>query len=235
MKRFLVCILLLVITGGLILLLGFIDYKTGDASNSFWTYFVLLLLMIGFVYFMSKRKNPITLTDEESKAPVVAFQDFSNHFDWIIVWERALFIIFGMVLYPFRVELVQVMFGEMPFGTLIDKVSLFYSMMGNHVTFWLLMILWIGVCVASIKRLSSNKYVIDGDTLVVQEWRNYKPEQEIRIPMYSIDEVYIVGSRLPLFPCLGIKVGDVERKFASFHGEELGKAILQHKQSLTSK
>ena len=79
-------------------------------------------------------------------------------------------------------------------------------------------------------RYGKNKYIVDGDMFIIQENRIWKKEEEIRIPINSIDELYVRGfARWSLHPNLVIKVDGIEKILACSNGKEIGKAILKHK------
>ena len=81
-------------------------------------------------------------------------------------------------------------------------------------------------------RQARNTYIIEGDTLIIQENFIFKTEDEIRIPIACIDAVYTSSNWAPN-PLLWIKVNGVLRRCYSFpHSFELGKAILKHKHAI---
>ena len=105
--------------------------------------------------------------------------------------------------------------------------------MSTSVVWWLVVIMAIAVFLRTMMQTAKNKYIIDGDTLIIQENLIYKTEEEIRIPIACIDEVYTSSNWAPN-PYLWIKVNGVTRRCYSFpHARELGKAILRHKHALT--
>ena len=82
------------------------------------------------------------------------------------------------------------------------------------------------------KRMARNKYIIDGDTLIVQENTLLKAEEEIRIPLDTIDEVYLRFGGTG-FSGLYLNIQGIKRRLnTSTDSLALGKAILQHKRAL---
>ena len=84
------------------------------------------------------------------------------------------------------------------------------------------------------RRKNNNKYIIDGDTLIIQENRIFKTEEELRIPLDTIDEVYMRFNGTG-YSGLYLNVQGIKRRLnTSTDSLALGKAILQHKQRITA-
>ena len=104
----------------------------------------------------------------------------------------------------------------------------------TSVSWWLIVPITIAIWLRAMMQNAKNKYVIDGDTLIIQENFILKTEEKIRIPIDCIEDVY-TSSKWALNPYLWIKVNGVTRRCHSYpHSLELGKAILRHKHALSS-
>jgi len=102
----------------------------------------------------------------------------------------------------------------------------------KSISFWVVMVVLAVLTVIGYKRMARNKYIIDGDTLIVQENRTFKAEEEIRIPLDTIDEVYLRYHGTGLSG-LYLNVQGIKRRLnTSTDSLALGKAILQHKRTL---
>ena len=104
----------------------------------------------------------------------------------------------------------------------------------KSISFWVVMVVLAVLIVISYKRMARNKYIIDGDTLIVQENTLFKAEEEIRIPLDTIDEVYMRFNGTG-YSGLYLNVQGIKRRLnTSTDSLALGKAILQHKQRITA-
>ena len=104
----------------------------------------------------------------------------------------------------------------------------------KSISFWVVMVVLAVLTVIGYKRMARNKYIIDGDTLIIQENRTFKAEEEIRIPLDTIDEVYMRFNGTG-FSGLYLNVQGIKRRLnTSTDSLALGKAILQHKQRITT-
>ena len=201
-----------------------------------WIGHLLLYAYIGISIYLESRKTPVTLTEEEMQAPVPERQDFSPKTTkprWIglAIGIPAFFVV--MFLCTFSALGLYEVFKGAPFKETLIKHLQLYGILFQSITFWVVMIALGVFAVISYKRMSGNKYIIDGDTLIVQENTLLKAEEELRIPLDTIDEVYIrnntgIGG-------LYLSIQGIKRRLnTGLNSLALGKAILQHKQRITT-
>ena len=196
-----------------------------------------LLIMVGLLvlfaliwYKMWRRTVPVVLTDEERKAPVPDYQDFSNG----VAWQDYAYMM-GSTYYVFFIEAVSRAFivaGSMDqaLQKIADNAFRLMEVPGFVIVLVLLIAISVGMVAWWIVLLTRNKYIIDGDTLIIQENKPFNREEELRIPIDSIDSVEMIGSDFVLYPSLRLKINGVERNlFNHINSIALGKAILQHK------
>lgn len=188
---------------------------------------VLVLLVW---YKMWRRTVPVVLTDEERKAPVPDYQDFSKG----VVWQDYAYMI-GSTYYVFFIEAVSHAFFatgsvDLALQKVADNAFRLMEVPGFVIVLVLLIAISVGFIAWMIVLLTRNKYIIDGNTLIIQENKPFNREEELRIPIDSIDSVEIIGSDFYLYPSLRLKINGVERNlFNHINSIALGKAILQHK------
>ena len=198
-------------------------------------FYSLILLGISVLfalvsYKMWRRTVPVVLTDEERKAPVPDYQDFSNG----VVWQDYAYMI-GSTYYVFFIEAVSHAFFatgsvDQALQKIADNAFRLMEVPVLVTILALLIAISVGLVAWWIVLLTRNKYIIDGDTLIIQENKPFNREEELRIPIDSIDSVEIIGSDFFLYPSLRLKINGVERNlFGHANSIALGKAILQHK------
>ena len=200
-----------------------------------WISFVLLFAYFGVFYYIESRKTPITLSEEEMQAPVPERQDFSpkiTRMRWkgLIIGIPAFFAI--MLILPFTYIGMYDIFKGAPFMETLIKFCQIELILLKSISFWVVMVVLAVLTVISYKRMARNKYIIDGDTLIVQENTLFKAEEEIRIPLDTIDEVYMRFNGTG-YSGLYLNVQGIKRRLnTSTDSLALGKAILQHKRAL---
>ena len=202
-----------------------------------WISFVLLFAYLGVFYYIESRKTPITLSEEEMQAPVPEQQDFSPKTAkprWIGLAIGIPAIFAFMFILPFaHIGMYDVFKGEPYMETLIMICQIELILL-KSISFWVAMVVLAVLTVISYKRMARNKYIIDGDTLIVQENTLLKAEEEIRIPLDTIDEVYMRFNGTG-YSGLYLNVQGIKRRLnTSTDSLALGKAILQHKQRITT-
>ena len=203
-----------------------------------WIGHLLLYAYIGITIYLESRKTPVTLTEEELQAPVPERQDFSPKITkprWIglAIGIPAFFVV--MFLFTFSALGLYEVFKGAPFKETLIKHLQLHGILFQSITFWVVMIALGVFAVISYKRMARNKYIIDGDTLIIQENRLFKTEEEIRIPLDTIDEVYMrfIGTG---YSGLYLNVQGIKRRLnTSSDPLALGKAILQHKRALSKR
>ena len=201
-----------------------------------WLHTILYLLVLAIIafpaWYIPFHKKRLTLTDDELQSPLIEHQDFSNS----NTWSNYVFVlvIFGMIPSGAFVSNITEMWLE---GKSWEAIWAFQMRVTKAIctspTWWLIVLMMVTIWLRTMMRTAKNKYIIDGDTLIIQENFIYKTEEEIRIPIACIDEVYTSSNWAPN-PYLWIKVNGVTRRCYSFpHARELGKAILRHKHALS--
>lgn len=201
-----------------------------------WIGHLLLYAYIGISIYLESRKTPVTLTEEELQAPVPERQDFSPKTTkprWIglAIGIPAFFVV--MFLFTFSVLGLYEVFKGAPFKETLIKHLQLYGILFQSITFWVVMIALGVFAVISYKRMSGNKYIIDGDTLIIQENRLFKTEEDIRIPLDTIDEVYMRFNGTG-YSGLYLNIQGIKRRLnTSTDSLALGKAILQRKRALS--
>ncbi len=202
-----------------------------------WITFILTYACVGGFFYLISRKTPVTLTEEELQAPVPERQDFSpkiTRMRWkgLIIGIPAFFAI--MFILPFAYIGMYDIFKGAPFMETLIKFCQIELILLKSISFWVVMVVLAVLSVISFKRMARNKYIIDGDTLIVQENTLLKAEEEIRIPLDTIDEVYMRFNGTG-YSGLYLNVQGIKRRLnTSTDSLALGKAILQHKQRITT-
>ena len=209
-----------------------------DAISSFtdrWISLVLVIAYVGITYILFSRKTPVTLTEEEKNETLPERQDFSHAYSKPN-WKIILFGFFAFLtlafIFPFAdLGLYKIFLGAPVMETVIDLCDT-YLIIFKSITWWIVIIGLIVSLIFTFRRKSRDKYIIDGDTLIIQEHRIFKTEEELRIPLDTIDEVYLrynnTGSGGLYLSIQGI----TRRLNTGQNSLALGKAILQHKQRI---
>lgn len=200
-----------------------------------WISSILTYAYLGIIFYLISRKTPITLSEEEMQAPVPERQDFSPKITRMR-WKGLIIGIPAFLALMFILPFVHIgmydIFKGAPFMEALIKFCRIYLILLKSITFWVVMIALGIMSVISYKRMARNKYIIDGDTLIIQENRTFKVEEEIRIPLDTIDEVYMRFNGTG-YSGLYLNVQGIKRRLnTSTDSLALGKAILQHKRAL---
>lgn len=200
-----------------------------------WISSILTYAYLGGFFYLISRKTPVTLTEEELQAPVPERQDFSpkiTRMRWkgLIIGIPAFFAI--LLILPFAYIGMYDIFKGAPFMETLIKFCQIELILLKSISFWVVMVVLAVLTVIGHKRMARNKYIIDGDTLIIQENRTFKAEEEIRIPLDTIDEVYLRYHGTG-YSGLYLNVQGIKRRLnTSTDSLALGKAILQHKRAL---
>lgn len=214
---------------------SYLDARFPETNR--WISFILIYAYIGITIYLESRKKPVTLTEEEMQAPVPEQQDFSPKTAkprWIGLAIGIPAIFAFMFILPFaHIGMYDVFKGE-PFMESLIMICQVELILLKSISFWVVMVVLAVLIVISYKRMARNKYIIDGDTLIVQENTLLKAEEEIRIPLDTIDEVYMRFNGTG-YSGLYLNVQGIKRRLnTSTDSLALGKAILQHKQRITA-
>ena len=212
-----------------------------DAISSFtdhrWISLVLIIAYAGITHILLSRKTPVTLTEEEKNETLPERQDFS-HDSSKTNWKIILFGIFAFIALVFIFEftyfgLYRIFLGAPVMETVIFLLET-YLILFKSITWWIVIIGLIVLFIIDSRRKNNNKYIIDGDTLIIQENRIFKTEEELRIPLDTIDEVYIRYNNTGAGGLYLSIQGITRRLNIGLNSLALGKAILQHKQRITT-
>ena len=80
--------------------------------------------------------------------------------------------------------------------------------------------------------LRRNEYRIEGNTLIVREYKFTRLDTDLRIPINTIEQVYI-KNHYTLFPRLILEIGGLQRELRCIsHPESLALAILQRQSNI---
>ena len=182
-------------------------------------------------WFVNYRKNPMVLTEEELSAPVTERQDFSNRYTLMDYAMTPLLVIMIIPMFAGGHIFQDILTGY-TFEDALTRYFIVLKKIGHSVTFILMCVVMVALMIRTSLQQGRNKYIIDGDTLIIQENWVLKSEEEVRIPVSCIDAVY-TSSGLSANPMVWIKVDGIYRRcYAVSHARELAKAILQHKYAL---
>ena len=214
---------------------SYLDARFPETNR--WISFILIYAYIGITIYLESRKTPVTLTEEEMQAPVPERQDFSPktakpRWKGLIIGIPACFA--SMFIPPVPYSGMYDFFRGTPFMETLIMICQIELILLKSISFWVVMVVLAVLTVISYKRMARNKYIIDGDTLIVQENTLLKAEEEIRIPLDTIDEVYLRFNGTG-YSGLYLNVQGIKRRLnTSTDSLALGKAILQHKQRITT-
>lgn len=160
-------------------------------------------LVILWEWLANQYKKKISLTEEERSKPLETYLDYSNSIDWfpIVSWIVLASLVF-LVLIPFKNG---------------------YPAVTHNI---------VALCVYVVAMLPfflaprRNRYIIDGDVLIVQEFDLFRMTTDLSIPIKAIEKVYI-ADLFTLTPRVIIVVNGIERKLrCTTYTEELAKALL---------
>ena len=187
----------------------------------FWISMIFIYTILITWLTMNTRKYPIVLNEEEQKQPVTNEADFSNCLSWKKVLACEI-----LVLYVFFTMFIPLKLGKTPVEIVTSTKELLSQM---PVSWWILIIVSILAPIVLFLYNARNQYRIEGDTLIIHECRFNKWDEELRIPIATISNVYI-KNRWNVGPQLFIEVNGIPRVLrATTHALELAVAILRHK------
>ena len=161
-------------------------------------------LVLLWSWLANKFKKPIVLTDEERQRPIENELDLSNTIDWfpIVSWSILFILAWNCFLPAFSVRHWKL--SDLIFVPIYLAVMLPFFFAPRR-----------------------NKYIIQDNTLIVQEFDLFHMTTDMRIPIDTIDKVYI-SDIITLTPRLIIVVNGIERKLrCTTHTKELAEALCQ--------
>ena len=179
-----------------------------DKGHMIYTLGLLAWLVIFLVViFIINRKKKVVLTSDERRQVLPPQLNLSNKFEW-----RLLLLLSAILLYTLPI---------LSFDYIItgDRFSIIYwSSFG---------IICIVVCVLIFMSLKRNEYLIEGNTLIVREYKFKRLDTDLRIPINTIEQVYI-KNHYTIFPRVILEIGGNNRELRCIsYPEELAVAILQ--------
>lgn len=217
-----VCLLLIGVLG------SYLDYLFSIEAR--WISLTLFCAYEGFSYFRMTRKTPIILTEEERTQTIPERQSFHHAPNIPNGLDIAIAIPFTFMIIFAYFGLYNILNGA-SFSDIVIRLWKTLLMIFLSVTFWLVMGGTVVLSIFSYRRHARNQYIIDGDTLIIQEHHLFRTEEELRIPLETIDAIYTSYNNTA-YHGLYLSIQGVTRRLNS--GENsiaLGKAILLHKTS----
>lgn len=205
-----------------------------ETVDSMWV--AVLVYMVGLLLTMrvNNRRHQLTLPIADEIEPMVIQTDFSNRFEWVVFVQLAVVSLACamVIVLPSYVQMREQL-GDLPLAykiSLLGKVCMTKS--GDMLFLFIAsLIAMFYTCVRFVK----NQYLIEGDMLVIREYRYWKAQPELRIPLEMIRSVS-VSSVYSHFPILYLDVNGVERKLqANSYPYELAQAIQTHNRQKQAK
>ena len=166
-----------------------------------FTYTGLVLL---WTWLANKYKKQVILTEDERKKNIKQNLDCSNSIDWFPIISWTIMASVAMSFWPL----------------LRTKGNLEWD-------YCMYIAVYIGIMLPFFIAPRRNKYIIQDNVLIVQEYDLFRLTTDLRIPIETINEVYI-SDIFTLTPRLVIIVDGIERKLrCTTHTSELAIAICQ--------
>lgn len=184
------------------------------AAGAFLNPYFLVDIIISILFFIfiiigSTRKQPVILTEAESKAPVAPHAEFHNHYPWeMAVW------IFIVLLFLFGAQHAgSIRESVLEHGYEWGEAASIYFHRINSFGIWALSIFGCVFFLIPLFLPMRNKYVINGDMLFVYEYDFHKKETELQIPVAAIEKVWVMNI-ISFTPSVVVLIDGVERKLA---------------------
>ena len=210
-------------------LIGLVAAILGICDNPpVWMTVWCMLLLLATVIFIviNRRKYPVELTDEERRMPAPANMDYSNSLDWKHVLLFNINIAYSLIVLCFLPPYAKYIIAGDFAGMWTHVIDLLNAL---PVAWWMLGLICFVLPTCIMFRQAGNRYILEGDVLIVRERNLFRREEELRIPIASISGIYI-KNRWSLRPFLFFEVDGVPRQlFATTHTLELAVALLQRK------
>lgn len=179
-----------------------------DKGHMIYTLGLLAWLVIYcVVIFIINRKKKVVLSSDERRQVLPPQLNLSNKFEW-----RLLLLTSGILLYGILTLNID------PIARLDTFNLIYWSAFG---------LICIVVCVLIFMSLKRNEYRIEGNTLIVREFKFKRLDTDLRIPINTIEQVYI-KNHYTFFPRVILEIGGNNRELRCIsHPESLAVAILQ--------
>lgn len=212
-KRKLISAGLVAFTFLLLTVFGVVYYiiHTAHLSHSGHMIYILGTMVWLIVYltiiFIINRKKKVVLTSEERRQTLPSHLNLNNRFEWrLFLLSIAIFLYSILILdfgYIIKGDLFSIIYwGSFGLAGIVIYVAIFLS-------------------------LRRNEYIIEGNTLIVREYKFKHLDTNLRIPMKTIEQVYL-KNHYTLFPRVILEIEGNQRELRCIsHPEELAIAILQ--------
>ena len=213
-KRKLISAVLIVLTFVLFACVAIFEYyvftylSPVERRKSIYVLYGFLAVYILFIFYVNRPKE-VKLSKEELQQPVVPVVNIKNVFAW-------------------RVYILMIII------TFFGCATLWLSDYMRHSTFdsWYWLTLFIVVVFSYLITLlyyRRNEYIIEGKTLIVREYKFSRLDTDLRIPIDTIDSVYI-KSNYSLMPRVVLDIHGLKRELRCIsHTDELAVEILLRK------
>lgn len=197
---------------------------------------ILVFLCTGVSFYICSHKSPISLTEEELQTPVPERQDFSLlkiKPNWIYIVLMIFMSLIALYSFLFLYLGLYKIFAGAAFIPTVIKLFNSSITVFKEPAFIAFLVFWAVLIIFQYRRKKTSKYIIDGNMLIVQEVMLTKTEEEIHIPLDTIDDVYL-RYKNTAYCALYLNIQGIERRLnAGLNSVPLGKAILQHKHALS--
>lgn len=212
-KRKLISAGLVAFTFLLLTVIGVVYYivRTAHLSHRGHMIYILGTMVWLIVYltiiFIINRKKKVVLRSEERRQTLPSHLNLNNRFEWrLFLLSIAIFLYSILILdfgYIIKGDLFSIIYwGSFGLAGIVIYVAIFLS-------------------------LRRNEYIIEGNTLIVREYKFKHLDTNLRIPMKTIEQVYL-KNHYTLFPRVILEIEGNQRELRCIsHPEELAIAILQ--------
>ena len=165
---------------------------------------VYVAIIVALSYFANNHKKPIVLTPEEEAQPLEKHMEFCNSFDWFS------YIVFSITTMILEYSYLSYISHPVPYS-LTEKIIL-------------MLVIWAVWTPAFCIRLR-NKYIIDDDILIVQEYDLFRKTTDLQIPINTINKI-TANNIFTVYLQVVIEVDGVERVLrCNPHADELAVAL----------
>lgn len=176
---------------------------------------------------LQRRKSSVVLSEQDRLAPIEEHLEFVLRPRWISCTLNLLFLFAIIFAFVYTKKITEMVLEGSSFMHAIDNIVRVNSSIFSSPAFLGIMTLCALFIVFSYFLTNRNKYVIDGNTLIICEHRSLFSSSELSIPIDTIDEVYFRGVHFAAYPALYINVGGNQRRLYANHlSLPLAKALL---------
>lgn len=212
-KRKLISAGLVAFTFLLLTVIGVVYYivRTAHLSHRGHMIYMLGTMVWLIVYltaiFIINRKKKVVLTPEERIQTLPSHLNLNNRFEWRLFLLSIAIFLYSILILCFSYIIKGDRFSMIYWGS--------FGIVG------------IVAYVAIFASLRRNEYLIEGNTLIVREYKFKHLDTDLRIPMKTIEQVYL-KNHYTLFPRVILEIEGNQRELRCIsHPEELAIAIQQ--------